>query len=127
MYSLCSTTVIQVKVQTYAVNRYLLVETVIVTSELSAALASSPFTVTTATVYCLPASRPVNANVVVPAAGVSVFTTVSPSLTVTLNFVNVPVVGAVHATVNPSVVSELTETSVTGCGSKKEAHRENMW
>lgn len=116
----------EVKVQTYDVKRYSLLVTVFVTLVLSVAVSPSTFTVTTVTVYCLPAARPVNTNVVVPAAGVSVFTTVSPSLTVTLNFVNVPVVGAVHATVNPVSVTELTETSVTGSGSKKEAHRENI-
>ena len=60
-----------------------------------------------------------NTDVVVSLDGVSVFTTVLPSLTVTLYFVNVPVVGAVQATVNPAAVSEVTTRLVTGRGSTR--------
>ena len=95
------------------INRYVLVANVSVSGVLLHALSVSPFTVTTVTVY---SSRPVKTDVVVSFAGVSVLTTEVPSLTVTWNFVNVPVVGAVHPMVNPSAVTEITTRSVAGFG-----------
>ena len=102
----------------YNMNRYVLVANVFVIGVLLQASSLSPLTVTTVTVYCLPASRSVNTDVVVSLSGVSVLISELPSLTVTWNFVNVPVVGAVHSMLTPSVVSELTTRLVAGFGSK---------
>ena len=100
-------------------NRHVLVANVSVSGVLLRASSACPNTVTTVTVYSLPASIPVNTDVVVSFAGVSVLTIELPSSTVTWNFVNVPVVGAVHPMVKPSQLTELTTRSVTGFGSKK--------
>ena len=103
----------------YKINIYELVANVSIIGVLLRASSSSPLTVTTVTVYSLLASRPVNTDVVVSLAGVSVLTTELSSLIVTWKLVNVPVVGAVHSMVTPSALTELTTRLAAGFGSKQ--------